>query len=355
MKIALIAYLHGSGGAERQIIMLANALAERGNKVHLAVVAAYDNRYSISEKVAVHDLTYAESKRGPAIFNRYKALKKTYSEITPDITIHYNFQSAYLSVAMPRKIRGTVVYSERGDPYDKEYGGLLGVIRKIAIRKIDGFVFQSEGARDYFSAKIRKRAVVIHNSVSVSQDKYPMPEFRDNRIVNVGRLHPQKNQSLLIDAFAQIASEFPGIVLEIYGDGYLKDSLQKQIELLDLQNRVFLLPSRTDIFKCIRTAALFVLTSDYEGMPNALMEAMALGVPCISTDCHPGGARSIVKDGENGFIVPVKNVGALAQKMRCVLANPNVAVNIARNGRKLGVTHTQEKIFDQWNEYLMTR
>lgn len=355
MKIALIAYLHGSGGAERQIIMLANALAERGNKVHLIVVAAYDNRYFISEKVAIHDLTYAESKRGTAIFNRYKALKKAYSEITPDITIHYNFQSAYLSVAMPRKIRGKVVYSERGDPYDKEYGGLLGVIRKIAIQKIDGFVFQSEGARDFFSAKIRKRAVVIHNSVSVSPDKFPMPEFRNNRIVNVGRLHPQKNQRLLIDAFAQIASEFPEIVLEIYGDGYLKDSLLKQIERLELHKRVLLLPSRTDIFECIRTAALFILTSDYEGMPNALMEAMALGVPCISTDCRPGGARSVIENGKNGFIVPANNKEALAQKMRYVLANPDVAVNIARNGRKLGSTHTQERIFDQWNEYLMTQ
>ena len=157
------------------------------------------------------------------------ALKRAYKDIKPDITIHYNLQSAYLTLAMPKKIYCKAIYSERGDPYDKEYSGLLGKIRDWAVKGMDGLVFQSEGARDFFDEKIRAKSVVIHNSVEVPVDKYPVPLNRRKRIVSAGRLHVQKNHSLLIDAFAKIASDIPEYELVIYGDGDLRESLQKKI------------------------------------------------------------------------------------------------------------------------------
>ena len=213
-------------------------------------------------------------------------------------------------------------------------------------------VFQSEGARDFFTLNKNQKAIVIHNSVTVPQNLYPIAEERDNRIVTVGRLHPQKNPHLLIDAFAKIASNYPDIRLDFYGDGEMHNELQTKIDSLRLSDRIGLHPSRKDIFDCIRTARIFVLPSDYEGMPNALMEAMSLGIPCISADCRPGGARTLIEEGKNGFIVPVRDVNALAEKMSFLLDNPDVAERVAKEARHLGVTHTNTEIFSKWNCFL---
>lgn len=351
MKIATIAYLHGAGGAERQILMLSNFLAENGNEVHLVILNEFNTRYTISDHVIRHDLSYKEHGR-LRIFKRWRLLYETLKQIKPDVTINYNFQSVYFEAVMPKKVSGKIVYSERGDPYDKEYSGLLGILRTLSFKRTDGFVFQSEGARDYFSERVRKRSVVIHNPVSIPTERYPEQVVREKKIVNVGRLHPQKNQKLLLEAFAEVHQSFPDYKLEIYGDGKLQDDLNKHIESLGLRECATIYPSRKDIWDYIYNASLFVLTSDYEGMPNVLMEAMALGVPCISTDCRPGGARTLIEEGENGYIVQLRDVKALVSKINFLLTNKDVAERIAMNGRTITHTHTPDVIFTKWEDYL---
>ncbi|WP_303208403.1 glycosyltransferase [Bacteroides oleiciplenus] len=353
MKIALVGYLHGSGGAERQIIMLANALAAYNHDVYLLILAQNNPCYEISDKVNRVVLTHCEKKYGVKIINRFLAYRNCIIKLQPDVTIHYWLQSAYFTAMIPSKKRGRIIYSERGDPYDSEYYGLLGIIRNVAFKQIDGFVFQSEGAKNFFDIKVKSRSIIIHNSVSVPIDKYLVPKVREQRIVSVGRLHPQKNQKLLIDAFACISSKYPEYMLDIYGDGALQDYLENQIEKLNLKKKITIYNSRKDIFDCIRKASLFVLSSDYEGMPNALMEAMALGLPCISTDCRPGGARTLIQDGENGFIVPTNDPKALAEKIEYVLSHKQEADRVALKAHDIMNTHTQQYIFDQWNSYIM--
>ena len=156
----------------------------------------------------------------------------------------------------------------------------------------------------------------------------------------------------MVDAFALIADKHPEVTLEFYGDGALKEEIQAKIDGVELSDRVHLNPSRKDIFDCIRTARLFVLPSDFEGMPNALMEAMSLGLPCVSADCRPGGARTLIKDGVNGFIVPMRNPQAMAEKIEYLLNNPEQAERVAKEARKLGETHTNEFVFGKWDEFL---
>jgi glycosyltransferase involved in cell wall biosynthesis len=353
MRIATIAYLHGAGGAERQILMLSNFLAKIGHEVHLVILNEKNTRYIISDKVNQHDLSQKEHGKF-RILQRWIALRNELKQIRPDVTINYNFQSVYFEAIMPKKICGKIVYSERGDPYDKEYSGILGLLRTLSFKRTDGFVFQSEGARDYFNEEIRKRSVVIHNPVSVPIEKYPIPAYREKKIVTVGRLHPQKNQKLLIEAFSAIHKTLPEYNLEVYGDGKLRDELNTLIEEKGLKEYAHIYPSRKDIWDCIYKASLFVLTSDYEGMPNVLMEAMALGVPCISTDCRPGGARTLIEDGVNGRIVPLRNINALISCMKDVLLNPGHAAMMGNDARNIAVTHTEQKIYNKWEHYLKT-
>jgi len=346
-----VGYLHGAGGAERQIILLSNQMAQRGHDVTLCVLSEYKSKYKIDDNVNVVDLTGVE-KGSLSILRRLGAFRNLVLKLCPDVIINYNLQSAYFCLTIPKKHRGKVVYSERGDPYDDEYSGILGKLRDYTIPRMDGLVFQSEGARDFFPDKVKDKSIVIHNSVNVPQDKYPLPIVREKRIVNVGRLHPQKNQKLLIDAFGKIASSFPEYTLDIYGDGPLKEELQKQINSLGLTERIHLNASRKDVWQCIYTASLFVLTSDYEGMPNALMEAMALGLPCIATDCRPGGARTLIEDEVNGYVMPLGKVDVLAERMKYMLSHKDNAERMAQNARHLQDTHSDEAIFDQWNKYL---
>lgn len=350
MKVALIAYLHGNGGAERQLTMLANALVEK-HEVYMIITGANNQKYAISKQVHIVDITAVEGK-SLSVIRRYWAQRKVLKEIKPEVTVHYNFQSAYFAVTMPKKYSGKIIYSERGDPYDDEYTGLLGLIRKYSINRIDGFVFQTEGARDFFDEEIKKRSTVIHNPITIPIEYQGEIGKREKRIVNIGRLHPQKNQKLLVEAFSLIAKRYPEYTLEIYGDGDLHRALEKQIMDCGLVGRVIIKKPIKDIFGAIKDASLFVLTSDYEGMPNALMEAMALGLPCISTDCRPGGARALIEDGVNGFVVPRGDAKSLAEKMSYLLSNNDISKTMGLKAMKIIDNHTPEAIFKHWEQFI---
>lgn len=351
MKIACIAYLHGFGGAERQIIMLANNLAEKGHDVSLITLAANKTAYKISPRINFVDLSLAERNHFK-IAGRYFDLKKTLSNIRPDLCVNFWFQSAYLCTFMPKSICGKVVYAERSDPGDRQYARVLGFVRWLVFKKIDGFVFQSEGARDYFGESIRNRSVVIPNAHSIPDGSFTeICEKREKKIISVGRLHPQKNHALLIEAFALIAGKIPDYDLEIYGDGELHDELISLIQKLNVENRVRIFPACSNIFEKIHAASLFVLSSDYEGMPNSLMEAMALGVPCVSTDCKPGGARALIENDKNGWIVPCKDKIALAEKMCFVIKDCSAIHAVAKKASALRINHSSDKIYEKWNVF----
>lgn len=353
MKIACVAYLHGTGGAERQITMLANAMSKKNYEVHLIVLVDNKSKYEIYPEVIVHDLTECEKNTKVRFVSRFFALEKELKAIRPDISVHFWLQSAYFCAMMNKSVCGKVIYSERGDPGDSEYNGILGRIRNLAFKRIDWFVFQSEGARDYFLSKIVERSTVIHNAVSIPENLYTtLPEERKNIILNVGRLHPQKNQKLLIDAFNLIKDQIADYSLHIYGDGELERELNDQIKRLGLEKRVFILPSTKDIYDRMRESSLFVLSSDYEGMPNVLLEAMSLGIPSVSTDCKPGGARTIISQNKNGIIVPLNDKEKLADAMLDVLMHKDKADKLAEQGMLIRKMHSKEHIYDIWDQTL---
>ena len=350
MKIVFLSYLHGFGGAEKQNVMLANAMAERGYDVTIISISVDNNCYSLDERVKY--LFLPDRQSGVLrILTRYQDIKKMLLKLKPDVTVSFWFQSAYLTALMRKSITGKIIYSERGDPGDKEYSGVLGLIRKLTLPRIDGFVFQSKGAQGYFDDKVQRRSIVIPNPVFVKAEDHPTVEERRKVIVTVGRLHPQKNQKMLINAFALIADRIPEYTLEIYGDGDLKDELQKQIDELKLTNKVFLKGTSKRIHCLIYDAAIFVLSSDYEGLPNTLLEAMALGIPSISTDCKPGGAREIIDDCENGLITPIGDKRKLAESIIRVISDEDLQRKFSEKGKIKSSLFLPNIIYKKWEDY----
>ena len=350
MRIVFLSYLHGFGGAEKQNVMLANAMAERGHDVTLISISADNNCYHLDERVKYIFLPDRKT-NVLRLVTRYHDIKAKLQELKPDITVNFWFQSAYMSAMMKKSITGKVIYSERGDPGDKEYSGVLGLIRKLTFPRIDGFVFQSKGAQNYFDKMVQTRSTVIPNPVFVNAEDYPAVVERRKVIVTVGRLHPQKNQRLLIDAFALIADKISEYTLEIYGDGELEDELQKQICDLKLENRVFLKGTSKQIHYLIYDASLFVLSSDYEGLPNTLLEAMALGVPSISTDCRPGGAKDLIDDGETGFITPIGDKKKLAETMIRVLQDNTLSQRLSNSSKNKSILYKPDEIYRSWERF----
>lgn len=352
-EIVFIGFLPGFGGAEKSMIMIANGLAKLGNKV--SIISLKDNNiaYKIDEKVSY---IFIPDRRGTKIskkFYRFLDLKNKLFEIKPDLVISFWVQPAIFAAILSKFIGFKIIYSERGDPNDKEYSGMLRLLRNVFFKFIDGFVFQTQGAKKCFSRSIQSKGIVINNPVYIKKDDYVIPQERRKVIVNVGRLHAQKNQKLLINAFANISSYFPDYMLEIYGEGDLKKELEEQIKELKLVNKVQLKGTTNRLFDKIVDVSLFVLSSDYEGMPNALMEAMALGIPSISTDCKPGGARELINNGENGLIVESNSIDILARAIKYMLKNRKEAERMGRKAKDICNTHSEDSIIRMWQDYIL--
>ena len=349
MILMFVGYLQGYGGAEKMIIKLANAMADRGHSVILVGIAKNRARYKISNNVEYIFLHETTGFKVWKILNRYRKLKKCIDDKKPDLTVHFWMQSAYLCAFMGRKYAQKAIYAERGDPYDKEFNGIIGKLRTYTFKRIQGFVFQTKGARDFFNESLRSKSVIINNPVSITASDSLDAKMKEKRIVNIGRYHEQKNQILLIEAISLLPHDLDEYTVHIYGEGALKTYLQKRIDDLNLKDSIKLMGTSNDVISEIKDASLFVLTSDYEGMPNALIEAMALGLPCISTDYSPqGGVRELISNGKNGIVVPCNDPEKLSKAITYILRNKEKAARMGKEATKISGKLNPKLIWEQW-------
>lgn len=353
IKLVLLGYFHGYGGAEKSIIMLANAMADRGHKVTMIALVAEKVAYPISDSVEVVELKSTHgTNRFFAALERYRGLKRALFTIEADIVVSFWIQPVYFCALMRKKNWSRLIYSERGDPSDSEYRGILGILRTLSLPKVDGFVFQSEASKKYFDSRVQKKGVVIQNPLLIPEISIVPPEARKSVIVSVGRLHPQKNHLLLIKAFSGFVRKHPEYLLEIYGEGELHNDLQQEIDQLDLTNRVILKGAVPDLHSRIANSSMFVLSSDYEGFPNTLIEALALGIPCITTDWKPGAAKEVFSGGIKGVIVRTSHVQSLQVEMCKMAENPMSYSSCIKNASLIRSRLNPENIYGQWEDFL---
>jgi len=221
------------------------------------------------------------------------------------------------------------------------------------LKKANSWVFQTKEQRRFLGYENNPDAEVIHNPIKEClSDVYI--GTKQKTIVNFCRLSPQKNLILLVKAFEKFLRQNPEYVLKIYSDTvskselYLKDELLLYINEHNLKDKVFILPPRSDIHDVIKDCAMFVSSSDYEGISNSMIEAMAMGLPCVCTDCRGGGAREMITDGENGLLVPVGDVEALSQAMHRMVNEEGLAEKCGKNAALVRETLSIEKITQQW-------
>ena len=354
-KLTIMFYINSihEGGAERVILQLAHRFSIAGYRsILITSFIDGESEYPIPEGVERISMEKEEivQSRLRRNYSRIRKLRRYCKKYKPVVLISFmaepNFRAVCATLGLPVKL----IVSVRNDPA-REYNGKVGrLIGRYLLPLADGCVFQTEDSRAWFPHRLQKKSAVIMNTVEkiFFDTKY----IGGNNIVTLGRLTEQKNQSILIRAFAEIAEKYPNSNLEIYGDGQLRNILESQIEDLKMTNRIILMGTTKNAAFVLAKAKLFVLSSNFEGMPNALMEALTIGVPSISTDCPCGGPKGLIDNGVNGILVPIENEDALAQAMDKLLSDYESALTMGKNAKKSSMRFHPDVIFDDWKRYI---
>lgn len=344
----------GYGGAERVISILANNFAQKGHSVKILTTSSTKpSVYKLNKKIQLQGIPSVNAKNAAALFKLLRKIREITKAFNPNIIISFINDVSAIMLLANLGTGYSLIHSERNDPSKTNKGVKDKMFKFIVKLCASGFVFQSNGAKKLYPKRVQKKSCIILNPISTENLPKHYDGEREKIIVTAGRLHPQKNQQMLIRAFSHIAEEYPEYSLVIYGEGTLRETLQKQIDALGMAERIFLKGNTSDLLEKMNTASIFAFTSDYEGLPNALMEAMALGLPCISTDCSPGGASELIQNKVSGILVPAKDEMQFTEGLRYLLSHPNKAAEMGNEARKIIEIAKQNTIAFQWEEFIL--
>lgn len=343
----------GGGGAERVACRLVSEFSKR-HKVYLMYFNSKENEYPVDKKVTkIPFIIDNKININPSInpsyglnqkVSRIKEIEKIRRKYNIGITISFLFWPNIYNVSAAGGTKK--ILSERNDPEGKGEDYFQKMIS--AYEKADIVVFQTKYTQNKYPDYIRRKSIIIPNPINVSC--LSDPSLLKKKIVSVGRLVPQKNHALLIKAFAFFIKTHRDYHLYIYGIGDLLDELKLVARKWGVQKFVHFEGFCEDIHERIKDAEQFVLSSNFEGMPNALMEAMMMGLPCISTDCS--GVGDVICNEVNGLLVPKEDIFALSGAM-CRLSDDKIlqsklrrAASIKAESWKVGeVARKWEKLF----------
>lgn len=352
-----VAFYIGSlkkGGAERVFVNLADYFASRGYRVTMVTQYQKEKEYELPKGAdrVISDITKEEEGgRIQNVWRRYRKLRRIFKELQADVVLSTigknNFMALLSNAFLPTKVVVSVV----AEPTEEYPGRLMRFLAKTLFYFADGIVLQTTDAMKFFPKGIRKKSVILKNSLN---PVFVRPRYEGTRrqdIVAVGRTDENKNHRMAIRAFLQIAADFPDSRLILYGEGPLRETLQKEVREKGMEERILLPGAVTDVADRIEKAYAFLLTSFTEGMPNTLIEAMSLGLPCISTDCPCGGPRDLIEDGRNGLLVSVDDDKAMAKRLKELLSDPDKADKMGREAARLQEDYRPDRVNAAWEAY----
>jgi len=345
------------GGAERVAVNLAEAMQTSGYQVMIATPKQADVEYDVPKGVKriLVDLTEDEitASRVKNLFNRILKLRNFWKEEKPDLIVSFAKKNNFMAIVSSKGMGIPVLVGIVSAAF-REYPGSLKWIANLLFPMASGVIAQTPEQRDYFCRASRKRTIILPNAMNPDFVGSVYEGERENRIVAVGRVDDNKNHIMLVKAFEKLADKYPDISVEIFGEGDAKEGLQKEIEKRGLDGRIVLAGHQADIKSKIKKARVFVLTSKVEGVPNAMMEAMALGLVPVSTDFGGGGAQQLITDGVDGFIVPIDDVEAMAEKIDMILSDKELEEHLRSNAIEIQKRLNPEVVNKQWKEYFET-
>ena len=347
-EVLFVSNFFGDGGAARVISVLAEELANRGYAV---TVCSYP-RKDREEYRRAANVKYVrfEMKHRKGVLYKIERIAKLRKEIRKhkDATvISFEYFMNMQTVVAMAGLGNRLIISERNDP--AAMGGKTPTrqLRNFLYGFADCLVCQTRDALEYFPKNIQRKSTVIMNPIKENLPE-PWQGERKKQVVNFCRLEKQKNLPLLIDAFEAFYQTHPDYTLVIYGNGKERDSLTEYIRTKKLEKVITLHPAVQDVHDRVKDAEMFVSSSDYEGLSNSMIEAMAIGLPAICTDCPCGGARMVIQNNENGILIPTNNKEKLLNAMCAVAENPDFASKMANCAQSIKEKLSSEEIGREW-------
>jgi glycosyltransferase involved in cell wall biosynthesis len=348
-----------SGGAERVLATVTEKLAARGHKITLL---SFDRNgesfYPLSPQVRRLRLAIGDARKPATIVEtcrRIAALRKAVRAENPDAVVAF-MHSMFIPVTFA--LAGTdipVIASEHIVP--RHYKArraefLLLIISMLMARRT---TVLSEAVRNLYPSFLRPRMVVMPNPVLAAEQRSG-PSGQDAKtkiILNVGRLDPQKDQAILIEAFSGLAGRYPDWQIRILGEGNLRPQLESRIHQLGLKERVHLPGIIRDIESEYARAHIFALPSRYESFGLATAEALSRGLPAVGfADCP--GTNELIADGRNGILVKVRTAPELAAALETLMANPGLRLSYGQAGRQMLQGHDPDRVADLWEGLIRT-
>ncbi len=347
----------GTGGAERVIATLANIFAGQGHRVKILCMGRDKKQagYELDRKIEV---VYTGVGRGCFLARKVRQLRRILvllKSYRPDILISFQNYINIQAVFLGKAAGIPVIASERSFP-GKNMEGTVGLNRlcKWAYSRADAVVCQTKEQREYFGLRNKGNSYIIMNPFRIPVDEIPEYTIRDEVLLlgSAGRLEESKNFSMLIRLMANLKDDFPELRLVIWGEGSQKEALIKLSEELGVRDRVEFPGVSRDILNEMGKMDIFLFSSRYEGIPNALIEAMCMGIPCISTRFEGGGAELLIRDGENGLLVDTDNEPKLEEKTAALISDEGLRRKISFEAKKLRSEVEPEMIAGKWMEVI---
>lgn len=355
MHIAMSIGSLTKGGAERVMVNLAEYFVAAGHQVTIVTQYRKENEYTISPAIkrVISDIEGDEisGNRLVNFVRRFRKLRGIWKSEKPDLILSFIGKNNMMAILTSMGLSVPVAVSVRGEPREEYYNNFLCLAAKILFGFADGVILQTRRCFDFFPKRVKRRAVILHNPVSAAffRDRYEGE--RDKTIVAVGRVDNNKNHEMLIRAFADLSADFPEYQVIIYGEGPERQRLLKLVDELELTGKISLPGSIDHVSDAIYKSEVFVLTSNTEGVPNTLIEAMLMGLCVLSTDCPCGGPADLVKHGEDGLLFGVGDTAELKEQLKLVLENRELRERLGKNATAIGEVFAPDKVYGEWEAF----
>ena len=345
------------GGAAKMLCFVAESLAKRGHNVSIVNLKETKNVTDYERTLTgVTVITLEKDSRGKnKHIYRIEKIKEIAKAKKADVIIGFTAFPNFYATIVGKLLHIPSIMSERGDPNRTIGNSWKDKILTFVINRATGGVFQTDGAKSFYKKGLQKKAITIPNPIFINGTLPNIPfEKRERSIVSVGRLdNDQKRYDVMLDAFKIFLEKNPEYILKLYGRGIDETLIREWVEQRGLSDKVRFMGLTLQPMQDMAKEGMFLITSDYEGISNSLLEAMAVGLPCVSTDHTPGGARLLIQDHENGLLAPIGDANRLAVALSEFANNPDLAKKCGQNARTVVERFSPTKIIDDWENYIM--
>ena len=338
------------GGASRVCANLSYPLCDTYDEVILVTWADVPQFYEYDHRATWYNLT--KEAGGASDSKKMRWFRQLVKRERPDLILSFlePFNIRVLLCTLGLGVK--TIVAERNDPHGVNKYWIMDQFEKLIYRLADRILVQTETVRRFFDGALAERTHIIYNPVNLPKEMVgkALGTEKKKRIVSVARLMPQKNHDILIKAFAKFSKNHPDYTLTIYGDGPQGEELKQLAVSLWVGDKVYIPGASKTIHEDILDAEMMCLVSQREGMSNAMIEAMCLGLPCICTKVS--GAIDLIKDGENGLLVNICDIDGLVERMNFIADNPKKANEIGQKASELYKILNKENINKEWIDFL---